>query len=193
MVADLQGNDIGAVGVPVTGFIGYAPLGTPIPTPAQGADPGYGLPPAFKKLGLIKVDGGPKWSSAANGDALEFWQVGYSIPTGLADVSIAAGLAETNENTRTFLQGKTADVNGYMEIDGGGNATHYVIFTEEIFKNGFIRRRAAPDANISGVEENQSTRGEILGYDTTIKVNNSDVVGGGHFGEWYLLPEANAS
>jgi hypothetical protein len=193
MVADLQGNDIGAVGVPVTGFIGYAPLGTAIPTPAQGADPDYTLPNTYKKLGLIKVDGGPQWSESANGDALEFWQSGYSIPTGLADVTVAAGLAQTDENTRSFLRGKTADGNGYMTIDGGGNALHYVIFTEEIFKNGFIRRRAAPDANISAMEENQSTRGEILGYDTTVKINNSDLVDGGHYGEWYILPESDAS
>ena len=189
MVADLKGNDIAAVGVPVTGFIGYAPLGTSIPTPAEGADPDFVLPGAFKKLGLIKVDGGPKWSEAANGDALEFWQEGYSIPTGLADVSVAASLAETNENTRSFLTGKTADANGYLERDGGGNAKHYVIFTEEIFKNGLIRRRVAPDANISAVDENQSTRGEVLGYDTTLKINNSPLVGGGHYGEWYILPE----
>jgi hypothetical protein len=189
MVADLKGNDIAAVGVPVTGFIGYAPLATTIPTPAEGADPDFVLPVAFKKLGLIKVDGGPKWSEAANGDALEFWQEGYSIPTGLADVTVAASLAQIDENVRSFLRGKTADANGYMTIDGGGNAKHFVIFTEEIFKNGLIRRRVAPDANIASNDENQSTRGEVLGNDVVLKVNNSPLVGGEHFGEWYVLPE----
>jgi len=193
MSVDAQGNDVAAVAVPVTGFIGFAPLGTAIPTPVEGADPDFVLPAAYRKLGLIKVDGGPQWAQAADGDPLEFWQQGYTIPTGLADVSVAAGLAQTDETVREFLNGKTADANGYMEIDGGGNAAHYVIFTEEIFKNGSIRRRVAPDAGITTVEENQSTRGEVLGYDTTLGINRSDVVGGNHYGEWLIPAEGNAS
>lgn len=193
MAVDAQGNDIAAVAVPVTGFIGYAPLGTPGPTPAEGADPDFILDAAFKKLGLIKVDGGPQWAQAASGDPLEFWQQGYTIPTGLADVTVAAGLAQTDENVRSFLNGKNADANGYMEIDGGGNAVHYAIFTEEIFKNGDIRRRWAPDANIATAVENQSTRGEVLGTDVTVNINNSDEVGGNHYGEWLIPAESDAS
>ena len=50
MTADSSGNDILAVGVPVTGFIGIAPYGTTIPTPSQGASESLVLDPAFKKL-----------------------------------------------------------------------------------------------------------------------------------------------
>lgn len=193
MAVDANGNDLAAVAVPVTGTIGYAVLGTTIPTPVEGADPDFTLPIAFKKLGLIKVDGGPQWAEATDGDPLEFWQAGYSIPTGLANVTIAVSLAQTDENTREFIRGKEADANGYMTIDGGGNAVQFVIFTEEIFKNGAIRRRVAPVANILSSTENQSTRGEVLGYDVVININNSDLVGGGHYGEWLIPAEGDNS
>lgn len=189
MSADAQGNDITAVAVPVTGFIGFAPIGTDIPTPVEGADPDFVLPVAYKKLGLVKEDGGPQWAWAADGDPLTFWQQGYTIPTGLANVTVEASLAQTDDQVRTFLYGSAPDGNGYLEVDGGGNATHYVIFTEEIFKSGAIRRRVAPDGNVQTVAEDQSTRGEVLGYDTTININRSDVVNGQHFGEWLILAD----
>jgi hypothetical protein len=193
MSTDAQGNDIAAVAVPVGGFIGFAPLGTDIPTPSEGADPDFVLPAAFKKLGLVKVDGGPQWSWAASGDPLTFWQSGYTIPSGLADVSVEASLAQTDNLVRQFLYGSTADANGFLTVDGGGNSTHYVIFTEEIFKNGAIRRRVAPDANIASVAEDQSTPGSVLGYDTTLNINASDILAGRHFGEWVIPATGDAS
>ena len=193
MSTDAQGNDITAVAVPVTGFIGYAPLGTTIPTPVEGADPDFVLPAAFKKLGLVKVDGGPQWAWESDGDPLTFWQQGYTIPTGLANVTVEASLAQTDNNVRQFLYGGTADANGYLEVDGGGNATHYVIFTEEIFKSGAIRRRVAPDANVLTVAEDQSTPGEVLGYDTTLNINRHADVGNNHFGEWLIPADGDNS
>lgn len=189
MSADSAGNDVTAVGVPVTGFIGYAPIGTAIPTAVEGADPDFVLDPAFKKLGLIKVDGGPQWSWAADGDPLTFWQDGYTIPTGLANVTVEASLAQTDDNVREFIYGVAPDGNGYVEVDGGGNSVHYVIFTEEVFKNGDIRRRVAPDSNILTVAEDQSTPGDVLGEDVTINVNRSSLVGGQHFGEWLVTAD----
>ncbi len=186
MAADAAGNDITAVAVPVTGFIGFAPLATTIPTPSPGASPSYTLPAAFKKLGLVKEDGGPQWAWAADGDPLTFWQQGYTIPSGLANVTVEATLAQTDDNVRQFLYGGTIDANHYTNVDGGGNSTHYVIFTEEIFKSGAIRRRVAPDGNIQSVTEDQSTRGEVLGYDVTININRNSAVAGQHFGEWVI-------
>jgi hypothetical protein len=189
MAADSLGNDIAAVGVPVTGFIGYAPIGTTIPTPVEGGDPDLTLAAGFKKLGLLKTDGGFTWAEEADGDPIEFWQEGYSIPSGLANVTLTAGLAQLDENVRSFLRGKTADANGYMTIDGGGTATRYVIFTEEVFKNGVIRRRVAPDVGIQSQEPDQSTRGEVNGTNVTLTVARSSLVDGEHYGEWLIAAE----
>lgn len=192
-MADSQGNDVTAVAIPVTGFIGYAPAGTTIPTPTEGSDPDFTLDPAFKKLGLVKVDGGPQWAWAASGDPIEFWQSGYKIPSGLADVTIDVSLAQTDDNVRAFVYGKVPDANGFVIVDGGGSAEEYVIFTEEIFKNGDIRRRVAPASQVTTVAEDQSTRGEVLGYAVTIGVNPSDELANGHFGEWLILADGDNS
>lgn len=193
MTADSSGNNILAVGVPVTGFIGIAPYGTTIPTPAEGASESLVLDPAFKKLGLLKTDGGPQFAYAADGDPIEFWQQGYSIPTGLANVTLAVSIAEAlNTNVRQLIAGTTVDPNGYLEYDGGGHATKYVVFTEEIFKNGAIRRRVCPDVQVGGVTEDQSNRGQVNGQQLVFDINNSDAVNGKHFGEW-VLPAASGS
>lgn len=193
MTADSSGNDILAVGVPVTGFIGIAPFGTTIPTRAGGASESLALDPAFKKLGLLKTDGGPQFAYAADGEPIEFFQDGYSIPTGLANVTLAVSIAEAlNTNVRELIAGATVDANGYLEYDGGGHATKYVVFTEEIFKNGAIRRRACPNVQVQGVTEDQSTRGSVNGQALTFEILRSDEVGGKHFGEWVLPAEAGS-
>ena len=188
MAADSAGNDITLVGVPVTGFVALAPFGTAIPTPIEGADDEFVLPVAFKKLGLLKTDGGPGWTFERSGEAIEFWQDGYSIPTGLANVRVAVTAAEMNPWAREIKSGKTPDSNGYITFDGGGHATPYVLFSEEIFKNGMIRRRVAPNVQVDTVTEDRNTRGEVLGDAFSFKVNRSSLVGNDHFGEWVLPP-----
>lgn len=187
MAADEAGNDVTAVGLPVTGHLGIAPYGTTIPTPSAGAAADFTLDPAFKVPGLLTDDGGPEWAEEADGDPIEFWQEGYSIPSGLANVELVVKYAQTDETVRSIIRGKTADANGYITVDGGGTATKSVLFTEEIFKNGVIRRRVAPNTSIKSVKEDKSTRGEVLGYEVTHKVDRHASVENNHFGEW-LLP-----
>ena len=190
MAADAQGNDILAVGVPVSGSIGFAPYGTAIPTAAAGAADDLVLDPAFVKIGLLKTDGGPQFAWAADGDPIEFWQDGYSIPSGLADVTLAITAAETlADQVREIVAGIAPDVNGYLEVDGGGHATRWVVFSEEIFKNGAIRRRVAPNVTLRSSTEDRSERGAVNGNALVFEINRHDAVGGKHFGEW-VLPAA---
>lgn len=191
MSADSQGNDVASVAVPVTGNLGIAPAGTTLPTSAAGGASDFVLPVAFVKAGLLKVDGGPQWAWAAAGDAIEFWQEGYSIPSGLADVTLVATFAQTDNFIRSVIYGRTPDVNGFVIVDGGGHSTQYVLFTEEIFKNGVIRRRIAAVAQVQSVAEDKSTRGEVLGYVVTFSIKISPLLQNGHFGEW-LLPAPSA-
>lgn len=187
MAADEAGNDVTAVGLPVTGHLGIAPYGTVIPTPTAGAAPDFTLDPAFKVPGLLAEDGGPEWTEEADGDPIQFWQEGYSIPSGLANVELVVKYAQTDETVRSIIRGKTADANGYITVDGGGTDTKSVLFTEEIFKNGVIRRRVAPNTSIKSVKEDKSTRGEVLGYEVTHKIDRHASVENNHFGEW-LIP-----
>lgn len=191
MAVDSFGNDVSAVGIPVSGFFGFAPISTTLPTPAEGRSPTFTLDPAFRKAGLLTEDGGFEWALEPDGDPITFWQEGYSIPSGLANVSLVAKLAQYDEIVRSVTYGKTADANGYMTLDGGGHATRYVLFSEEIFKNGVIRRRVAADAGVSAAKVDKSTRGEVNGTELTFTVARSPFLNNEHLGEW-LIPAPSA-
>lgn len=186
MTADAYGNDITAVAVPVTGNLGIAPKGTTLVTPTEGGASDFTIPAAFKKAGLVKDDGGPQWSWEPDGDPIQFWQDGYSIPSGKANVTLEASFAQTDDFVRSIVYGAEADANHYIIVDGGGSALEYVLFTEEVFKNGVIRRRQAAVASVQSVKEDQSKRGEVLGYDVVFEIKRSPLLANGHFGEWVI-------
>lgn len=187
MAADTYGNDVTAVGVPVTGFLGYAPAGTTIPTASEGADPAFTLPAAFKKVGLLTEDGGFEWTLEPDGDPITFWQEGYSIPSGLANAECVAKLAQYDEIVRAIAWGKTADANGYITIDAGGHSTEYVLFSEEIFKNGVIRRRVA-EVTVTSAAVDKNERGSVNGTELTFKAKRSASLNNEHIGEWLIPP-----
>lgn len=189
-MADSQGNDVTLVGVAVSGSIKIAPYGTTIPTAAEGADPDLELNVAFVPLGLVKKDGGPQLTQAPSGDPIDFWQDGYEIPSGLADVTLAYTLAEVlSDQPRELIAGAAPDANGYTTVDGGGHSTRYVLWVEEIFKNGAIRRRVFPSTTIQTIADDKNTRGEVVGVAITHKVARHSGVAGKHYGEW-VLPAA---
>ena len=190
MPADALGNNIAAVGLPITGSLGFAPIGTLLPTPEEGSAPDFKLSAAFRKAGLFKEDGGFNWTLEADGDPIVFYQQGYSIPSGLANATLEVGLAQYDDIVRELTWGKTPDEHGFITIDAGGHSTQFVIFTEEIFKNGVIRRRIAAVATVSAVALDQSTRGEVNGVTVTFKIEPSPLLANEHLGEWLLPPAA---
>lgn len=185
-MADAQGNDVTTVFVPITGAVAYAPADTTIPTPVEGAGLGYVLPAAFKKIGLLTTDGGPEWTTEADGEALVFWQEGYSVPSGLAKCELKIKAAQYDEIVRKLVTGKTADVNGYITVDAGGAGDVWVIWTEEVAKGGRIRRRIAPNCTVLSIKQDKSERGSVNGFEITLKVDRSSLVAGEHFGEWLI-------
>lgn len=188
MAADAHGNDIQAVGIPLTGFLAYAPEGTPVPTPSGGVAEDLALDQAFKKIGLIKQDGGFEWTEEPEGEPITFWQDGYSIPTGMAKVRLKFTAAEQSPITRALRTGKTPDANGYLTVDGGGNATRYVWFSEEIFKNGAIRRRVAY-GRVLTAKLQKSERGVVQGIEFEIEISVHEYFDMEHYGEWVINPE----
>lgn len=194
MAVDSAGNDIAAVGVPVSGKIAFAPFGTALLTSAQGNQGDItSLMGAFTPIGLLKEDGGPQFAWAASGDPIVFWQEGYSIPSGLADVTLAITAAELlRAKVREIISGMTPDANGMIVLDGGGHATRWVVYTEEIFKNGAVRRRIAPSVQLQTTAEDRSTRGAASGNALTFTINR-DLAIGGHFREWIILSPASGA
>lgn len=189
-MADSQGNDITQVGIPIGGKIAIAPYGTAIPDAADGADPDLTLNVAFVPIGLVKKDGGPQLAWAASGDPIDFWQDEYEIESGLADVTLSFTAVEVlGDQVRKIIAGAAPDANGYVEIDGGGHSTQYVLWVEEIFKNGAIRRRALPNTRLGSATEEKNARGEVIGTALQFKISRHASVGGKHWGEW-VLPAA---
>lgn len=189
-MADSAGNDITLVGVAVSGTISIAPYGTTIPTASGGAADPLTLNAAFVPIGLVKKDGGPQLAQAASGDPIDFWQDGYEIPSGLADVTLTFTAAEAlSDQVRALISGADPDVNGYTTVDGGGHSTQYVVWVEEIFKSGAIRRRVMPSAIVQSVVDDKNARGEVIGVALTFKVARHASVAGKHYGEW-VLPAA---
>jgi hypothetical protein len=185
---DAFGNDVTAVGVPVTGFFGFAPAGTVFPSPEEGGALDYVLPAAFEKAGLLTEDGGFEWTLEPDGDPIVFWQEGYSIPSGAANAELVLKLAQYDAVVRRLAWGKTADANGFMTIDAGGHALEFVAFTEEIFKNGVIRRRIA-EVTTKGAAVDKSERGSVNGTEITLGLKRSAQLNNEHIGEWLIAPE----
>lgn len=194
MAADSAGNDIAAVGVPVTGRIAFAPFGTALLSPSQGAQADItSLMGAFTPIGLLKEDGGPQFAWAASGDPIEFWQEGYQIPSGLADVTLAITAAEAlRAYVRQIISGMVPDANNMVVIDGGGHATKWVVYTEEIFKNGAVRRRQAPSVQLLSSTEDRSERGGVMGNALQFTINRDTTIAG-HFREWVLMSAASGA
>lgn len=192
MAADEMGNDVGAVFIPLTGHVGVAMITDPKKPPALPDIEAVGkydfkLGAEFTKLGLLKKDGGPELAMEADGDPLEFWQDGYSIPTGLSKVTLKITLAQTDPTTQEFVRGAKYDQNHHMIVDAGGNTTPFYLYVEEIARNKMIRRRLCESAMVQGVAEAKSERGEIVGYEVTIKLNSGGRHAPGQFHE-YLIP-----
>lgn len=186
-MVDAFGNDISAVGIPVTGFLGFAPAGTTFPTAAQGAAHNLVLDPAFEKAGLITEDGGFEWTLEPDGDPQKFLQDGYWIPTGLANPTLVTKLAQYDRLVRKLAWGKTPDENGFITIDAGGHITDLVAFSEEIFKNGVIRRRVA-EVTVTKAKVDKTERGKVNGTELTCALKRSPLLGGEHLGEWLIPP-----
>lgn len=191
MAADSAGNDIAAVGLPVTGTVAAALKSavTTLPTPTELKSTSYALPVAFSKLGLFTTDGGPEWTMEADGDPIEFFQMGYTIPSGLAKCELKVVLAQTDTTVIPIVYGKTPDANGYFTIDAGGHATVFTLYEEVIFKNGVIRRRVAGHATVKSVKEIKAERGAVLGYEVTFNVDRDSRLNNEHLGQC-LIPAA---
>jgi len=188
MVADSAGNDLSSVFVPVTGFLGFGPNATPVPMPSVLAAPEFELPVGVRKVGLIKQDGGFDWTGEPSGDAIEFWQDGYTLPSGQVEATLAVTLAQTDPVVRELVWGKVPDQYGVIDVELGSNPNTYWLYSEEVAKNLVIRRRIAPNCTVQTVKEDKSERGTVQGYAVTFRTNRSALINNGHFREAVIYP-----
>ena len=186
MAADTNGMDLASVGVILSGRLFIGEDGTLIPTAVNLADPDWVLPADFKPAGLFTTEGGFEWTLEPDGDPTEFLQDGYTLPSGLATAELKVVLAQTDAIVRRICFGKTPDANGYITINAGGHALAFVLYAEEIFQDGRIRRRVVGKATVKSVKESTSERGSVKAYEVTFKLERHADLNNDHIGECIL-------
>lgn len=182
MAADTQGNDLDAVGVPITGLAAFAPLDAEnvVAKVDLGASP-LVMPVAFKRLGLYKQDGGPA-ESRESGDAIEFFQKGYSL-AGDGTRTVTIGLAEQNLIVQGLLEGATPDVNGVMEVSSSLPDNRFILLVVTKYRNGKEKRREGV-ASITAIEPDQQERGSVEGANVTFTWQEDALFNDAPFWQW---------
>ena len=161
MAKDAQGMDLDAVLVPVTGRLAWAPLAAEnvIPDADMGKRP-ITLPVAYQDLGLVKVDGAPQ-QSRETGERTEFWQAGY-YKNAAAILGVSANLAEANPAVQALIDGKQPNSDGVVYVDAALPNTRFLLLLIIAYENG-MEEVYNGVAQLSEVEVDQSTRGEVTG------------------------------
>lgn len=180
------GADISKVGVALTGAaaIAKASVNPDIPNAETFGADSYKLPEAFKGLGLRKEDGAPEWSNEAEGDPIKFFEDGYEIPTGQVKSTCTMTLAQTSPLVVELMTGRELDEHGVLDVDLGGNAEVYILYTEEVYKSSgggrLIERRMA-EVTVTSVVAQKPERGSVRGYEVTFSNRRSSRFGGAHY------------
>ncbi|WP_051701742.1 hypothetical protein [Mycetocola saprophilus] len=182
MTADSQGNDLDAVGIPITGLAAFAPVlaANVIEKNKLGASP-LVLPAAYKRLGLYKQDGGPA-ESREGGDALEFFQKGYSL-AGDGTRTVVIGLAEQNPTVQALLEGAEPDVNGVIEVSSSLPNNRFILLVVTKYRNGTEKRRIGVAA-ITAIEPDQQERGSVEGANVTFTWQEDPLFNSAPFWQW---------
>jgi hypothetical protein len=182
MAADSQGNDLDAVGVPITGLAATAPVleANVIEKADLGASP-LVLPVAFKRLGLYKQDGGPA-PARETGDAIEFFQIGYK-KAGDGTRSVVIGLAEQNPAVLALTEGAVPDANGVIEVSSSLPDNQFILLSVVKYRGGLEKRQLGV-ASITSVEPDQSERGSVEGVNVTFTWQEHDLFNGAPFWQW---------
>ena len=186
MTADSSGNDLSAVGVPLTGLAAIAPVDAAnvIKDEDMGRTP-LALVEAYVKLGLYKQDGGPQ-EARDDEDAIEFFQVGYKI-AGDGTLTIQINLAEDNEAVNKLIDGKEPNEQGVVYVDSNLPDALWILFVATRFKNGNELRRNGV-ARVQAVEVDQEERGSVRGKSVTLEWVPDDLFNGAPYKKWLGKP-----
>lgn len=183
---DNQGNSLPKVGIPTGGLVAFAEyaIENVIADVDLGKTP-LELPEGYKMLGLVKQDGAPQ-HQRESGDALEFWQVGYKKP-GEGTRSVQVNLAENNAAVLKLVEGKEADANGVIYVDSNLPDARVILFQATKFKGG-AEDRYNGVAQVTAVEVDQDTRGEVRGRSVTLTWAEDPFFNGSPFKMWHGAP-----
>ncbi|WGD38475.1 hypothetical protein [Lysinibacter sp. HNR] len=186
MAADSFGNDLSAVGVPITGMAAFAPV---VPanfiSKSQLAMSPITLPAGYKKLGLYKVDGGPA-PTRENEDPILFFQNGYTLAgNGTRKTQIA--LAEQNAAVLRLIEGVEPDENGVLEVSASLPDNQFILFVVTKYRNRMEKRQIGV-ASVTAVEPDKSEHGSVEGALVTFTWQEHAMFNNAPFWQWLGTP-----
>ena len=188
MSVDEQGFDLDKVMVPITGMAAFAPLAAEnVLTSEQLAAKPLAMPPAYRRLGLYKQDGGPA-AGREDGDAIELFQQGYKL-AGDGSRSLTIGLAEHNPIVLSLIEGTEPDEHGVYKVSSSLPDNRFILFSSLIYRgksNQRPEKRQNGVAYISAVELDKSERGSVEGAAVTFTWVEHDLFEGSPF--WQFGP-----
>lgn len=186
MAADSSGNDLSAVGVPLTGLAAIAPVSEDniIADADMGKSP-LALPTAYSKLGLYKEDGGPQ-EARDDEDAIKFFQQGYKI-AGDGTLTLQVNLAEDNATVNKLIDGKEPNEQGVVYVDSNLPDALWILFVATRFKNGNELRRNGV-VRVQAVEVDQEERGSVRGKSVTLEWVPDELFVGSPYKKWLGKP-----
>lgn len=188
MATDSAGNDLGAVGVPITGFLAicFEVVKDNVLTDKQlGANPLALEASKWSYAGLFKEDGGFTPASETE-DAIVFFQQGYEL-NGLRTDTFKVGLAEDNKVVDRLVYGKTANSDGVIYVDAADPDATFLAVSMTQFKNGVQERRHGV-ARVSSIEVDQEERGSVKGRSVTFKWVPDPLFNGSPYKVWKGKP-----
>ncbi|MDR1266585.1 MAG: hypothetical protein LBK42_13770 [Propionibacteriaceae bacterium] len=191
MPADIEGNNLQGVNIPITGACAWAPVDAAnIVADADLADPDLALLtdyPAYVKLGLIKADGGVQ-AAAESGDRIEFFQDGYSLASSDTH-TVEVGLAQGDSIVQRFLHGVAPNNEGVYYVTAAVPDNQFILFTEVIYKNG-AKERCNGIAVITQIASDKAERGATRGYTVTLQWQASTLTNGAKYKVAHVAPQA---
>lgn len=179
--------DLNSVSVPVTGIIAFHPVVSQtnvIPDADMGSKT-LTLPSGYRRLGLIKADGGLE-EGRDDEDATEFFQEGEKLP-GASTRTVKTSLAEDNANVQRLIEGKDPDSNGVIYVDAELPEAKFLLFSATKFKNGTEERRNGV-ARIQAIEVDQEERGAVKAKSVTFEWVPNELFNGKPFKKWHGVP-----
>lgn len=183
---DPQGNDLSAVGIPIGGLVAYAPYDAAnVIADAKMGETPLELPTGYAMLGLVKQDGAPQ-HGRESGDAIEFWQVGYKA-AGEGSRTLQVNLAENNAAVLKLIEGKEPNAAGVIYVDSSLPDARVLLFSATKFKGG-AEERYNGAAQVTAVEVDQDTRGEVRGRSVTLSWAEDPLFDGSPFKMWRGAP-----
>ncbi len=155
----------------IDGGIKVAPLGTTLPTTADGA-----LNQAFKSLGYVSEDGLTN-NSTRDTDEIRAWggDTVLTLYTGSSDEFSFTLIESINEDVLKFVYGDdnvTGNPEAGMTVKVNAQPREMKVFViDTVLKGGYIKRMVIPKGEVIQDGEIAYTDGDATGFPITVKCN----------------------